>query len=471
MPKKLKEQKKKKGFSYIRKGKTVNVPPHSQGYWRNEEAISKMKRRIIRGKAENLFESRSSRSITMDRKKNARLMFAIPNKFWKDKPNYYDVYGLDGYIPPAVDKPPILGLPYQMVMYEGYIYEADPDGRFIRSMTHIEKLKPESKKNQKRYEEETGLMPILDDGYTLAYSEWLNKKTVITETAKDLVYNDGLKVSTLQAKLRVFKNLDAMGLTREQQEKILIEAYNRTHGDPAKTFTKAVAQWESTGYKNAINKIIRGIYKSEDERLKNANRQEAMETAYHFTPSGDPIGLRVFNEINHLQAEGLIPDQSIWSGEKYGRAMIKHQEDEIKGLISEGYTSAEIENYYQYKEIYEESPEYHHHAMKGNPEIFTVSSPNNDQYIERVKIQYEWILEDIENQLGRQLSIEEEKRLKENYLGEYPIDLKTARNFEKIYEDLPELEIQDIIEFESPKKEEFELELIKITEEMAALAK
>jgi len=480
----FKKQVKKKGFSYIRKGKTVNVPSHKQSYWRSKRDTSKMLRRLRRRGAENMFAEYPVSFQIVDKKENADLMFAIPNIFWIENVAKYDVFGLDGFLPPSVDKKPRFGLPYQMVMYEGYIWEADPNGMFVRSKMKIEWLKPEDKKNQDKYLEETGKNAIgEDEGYTIAYSDWLNDKLEFSIDVGNIMYKETDKTANLLDKIGFMKELRDSGLPRDRIEAILISAYNKTKpNDPQKSFTNAVENWEKN-YAKTIRRIVRTIENKNEERIKEANRQEAMQEAYDYSPSGEALGIRVINEINHLRAIGLLPqppemskkekfkstyDWKTGKGSYVGKTFDyqKFQEDEqfekIKDMIESHYTSKEIEDLLIEEQWYEAGiPEEYMHLAQSywrekHEDDWILYTPRDE--LTRAELVYKshqnwnfilnqfetYLASQKEDYLGYQKEIltPQQYELVEEVIGEEPNDHKTALKFDKfLEEEWPDYEV------------------------------
>jgi len=80
---------KKKPYTYIRKGKRVKVPAHSQKYRVNKGKLISLKRAL------SAMNKRSKPAITRDSSKKAKKVYSQPNTLWLKNMGRSDVKGID----------------------------------------------------------------------------------------------------------------------------------------------------------------------------------------------------------------------------------------------------------------------------------------------------------------------------------------------------------------------------------------
>ena len=257
----------------------VIVRKHTKEIERKEQILSKEW-------ANNFFENRSSRSKTMDRKKDTRIMFATPNRLWADNPNQFDIWGLDGYNPPEVNKLPTQGLPFQVVKFNGKIYAANKNGKFSnpeinlddietkpeKLLTHKKKIgkKFDEKKydsmnegKQQKFIEETGKNATWRGKITKTYKKWLKKEFKKEEIAEKLNYvnssNKLFKIKEYYAKL---------SLSDEELKEVMFKLYNKVYQNKIKSYTKDFNEFYNQRYYENLERKIN----AEKNRIKEKNK-------------------------------------------------------------------------------------------------------------------------------------------------------------------------------------------------------
>ena len=200
------------------------------------------------GKAKNLFENRSERSQKMDLRHNSRIMFAVPNRLWANAPNRYDIWGLDGYNPPEVEKLPEKGLPFQVVRYKNEIYQTNAKGKFIRPDIKIIDLKPYDEKTQERFEKEhPGKNAIWNDKITKSFQKWMDKNGELEEIAGKLNYkNPHNKLYQMQ------ELYNSINLSEKDMKKMMLQLYNKVYVSEAKSYTKDFMEFYEHRYDDKL---------------------------------------------------------------------------------------------------------------------------------------------------------------------------------------------------------------------------
>ncbi len=295
---------------YKRKDGTP-VRKHTKEIERKEQILSKEW-------ADNFFENRSSRSKTVDRKKNARVMFATPNRLWADKPNQFDIWGLDGYNPPEVDKLPTQGLPFQVVKFKGSIYAADKKGKFSQPEINLDDLetKPEKKItrkkkldkefDEKKYDvmnkekqqifiEETGKNAIWRGKITKAYNQWLKNEQRTEEIADKLNYTNS---NNKLFKIREY--YEKLNLSEEELKDVMFKLYNNVYQNKIKSYTKDFKEFYNQRYSENLERKINVEKNRIKEKNKDPERVRRGKENYYKKNSE----FRLMNLMDILNARG-----------------------------------------------------------------------------------------------------------------------------------------------------------------------
>jgi len=110
-------------------GKIEKVGYKTNGFTRNI-AISQSYLNFIDLEKAKAFNVERFLKTHPDALKNSRLTFLVPNEYWQKNPNKCDVIGFDAKDSPIVKELPKLGIPNQIVKYNGKDYIADKNGEF-----------------------------------------------------------------------------------------------------------------------------------------------------------------------------------------------------------------------------------------------------------------------------------------------------------------------------------------------------
>ncbi len=296
--------------SYKRKDGTP-VRKHSKEIEKREQILSKEW-------AENFFENRSSRSKTMDRKKNSRVMFATPNRLWAAATNQFDIWGLDGYNPPEVDKLPTQGLPFQVVKFNGKIYAANKKGKFSQPEINLDDLetKPEKKitrkkKSEKKFDEkkydvmnkekqdifieETGKNAIWHGKITKAYKKWLKNERRQEEIADKLNYTNS---NNRLFKIREY--YEKLNLSEEELKEVMFKLYNNVYQNKIKSYTKDFNEFYNQRYHENLERKINVEKNRIKEKNKDPERVRRGKENYYKKNSE----FRLMNLMDILNARG-----------------------------------------------------------------------------------------------------------------------------------------------------------------------
>ncbi len=268
--------------------------------------------------AEDFFEKRSPRSKTMDRKKDTRIMFATPNRLWADKPNQFDIWGLDGYNPPEVNKLPTQGLPFQVVKFNGKIYAADKKGKFSNPEINLDDLeakpgkkiihkkKSGEKLDEKKYDsmneekqqkfiEETGKNAIWRGKITKTYKKWLKK-----EHKKEIIAD---KLNYVNSNNKLFKIKDyyeKLNLSDEELKDVMFKLYNKVYQNKIKSYTKDFNEFYNQRYYENLERKINVEKNRIKEKNKDPERVRRGKENYYKEDSE----FRLMNLMDILNAKG-----------------------------------------------------------------------------------------------------------------------------------------------------------------------
>jgi len=238
----------------------------------------------------------------MDEGRDAKKMFAVPNRFWARDMAQSDIWGIDGFDAPEVTEKPTSGSPYQVVKYRGIIYVADEDGRYSPQID-VKPLNPHDKKYITEYEGETGKQALKDGTVTKNYFNWLNerkkpdiKRHIADElTIKDRDWSEK-GVDLIKIK-ELYENLD---VSKEDLKKIFIHMANNHYAGPeTENFTKKVAKFHDHIYQNTLDDMIKRARKG----TPTLEQIQAGERAY-IKQAKQGTGLPVRNVRNILERKG-----------------------------------------------------------------------------------------------------------------------------------------------------------------------
>ena len=115
-------------------GKKVMVGESTDGFERKipfKEHILKQYEPISDEFAKNFIKDRFA-TTHPDAVNTGKITFLKPNGLWKEKPNRYDVYGLDAPEIPVYTKMPVgFGMPGQIINVKSKYFVCDTDGLFV----------------------------------------------------------------------------------------------------------------------------------------------------------------------------------------------------------------------------------------------------------------------------------------------------------------------------------------------------
>jgi hypothetical protein len=246
-----------------------------------------MKERIKEGRAKQLFESRPKRSQTMDKRKNSKRMFAFPNQRWATAPNQVDIFGLDGFEPPIVDKLPEDALPYQVVKYNGKIWKANKNGEFEtpeKKPKDLGEKKKEfdlenydSKEKRERFEELTGKNVIWGDEVTKQYKKWLEKDYKLDQIASKLNWRGGSGLNLYEVK-DLYQSLD---MPEKELKRVMFKLYNDYYANDISSYTKDFKEFYNHRYIDVLEDKINAEKRKIKEKNKDPEKQkQALENYY-----------------------------------------------------------------------------------------------------------------------------------------------------------------------------------------------
>ena len=265
-------------YDRTRYNKPEKVRTHTKNI-RVSDIDEKARERIKFGKAKKLFEDRSERGKKMDRKQQSRIMFAVPNMLWANTINRYDIWGLDGYNPPEVEKLPESGLPFQVVRYKNEIYKADAKGIFTTPDLKIRDLDPHSEKEQERFEKEhPDKNALWNDKITKSFQKWIDKNAELEEIAGKLNYkNPHNKLYQMQ------ELYNSLNLSEKDMKKMMLHLYNKVYVSEAKSYTKDFMEFYEHRYDDKLERDMNRAKREQKERMtdpvKKRKRQEQYKTS------------------------------------------------------------------------------------------------------------------------------------------------------------------------------------------------
>lgn len=368
---KMRERRKikvKKHTRVLHDGKKTSVKRHHREI--KIPLLNKMfKERITKGDATKLFEKRSEKSKKMDVNKSSKRMFAVPNRMWAEAPNIYDIWGLDGFDPPEINELPLLGLPFQIVRFNGKKYTADRSGIFTllkektkktkksKEKTEKQEIKPikydpMDKEKQEKFEEITNKKAIWNGKTTKVYRKWLEKESELEYLSKKLDYTKNTN------KLYEIQELyNKLNLNKEDLKKLMLKLYNNVYKNKIESYTKDFNEFYDHRFYDNIERKIR----VEEKRLKKLQKdpKKSKEASERYESSE----LRLYNIMSQMESKGYF-DFNI----NEIRGKMKHLKDDeiihdlIEELHSEGGDIGEGEVDYTSSDKKETQK---HEAMRG----------------------------------------------------------------------------------------------------------